>query len=389
MADLARPELARLAADLEARAAACGRSRARPARRGSAVVRRCPARARARSRRTRSRRARGAPCERRRLPSRRSIRMRNPRVPSGGLCCAKSTGAPVSVLVVALACGLRRRREVQRPVAVHLRRLEAPRRADQADVVRHERGPGRRRLLHGPGRHAPQRLPPDAVRLGGQAPGRDLRARSRRRSPRAARRSPRDGRRGRRHAHARDDLLARAGQAAAAGDGGRSRELAARSGSREGGAPCRRLPPVARRRGRRRDRIRRLERGRANGRRSPRGSSTGSRRSTSSPAARHRSPSTCRLPPRPTCRTSSGLCSRGPTRSTSWPSRSRPSCCSRTAGEDEVVPEAALRELAEAGSEPKEVRWYDAGHVPSEKMWADSRSWLSDHLGLTERLRVA
>lgn len=52
--------------------------------------------------------------------------------------------------------------------------------------------------------------------------------------------------------------------------------------------------------------------------------------------------------------------------------------------EDRVVPEAALKELAEAGSEPKEVRWYDAGHVPTSKMWADSRSWLSDHLGLTE-----
>ena len=51
--------------------------------------------------------------------------------------------------------------------------------------------------------------------------------------------------------------------------------------------------------------------------------------------------------------------------------------------QDEVVPEAALKELANAGSEPKEVRWYDAGHVPSAKMWADSRSWLSDQLGLT------
>ena len=51
--------------------------------------------------------------------------------------------------------------------------------------------------------------------------------------------------------------------------------------------------------------------------------------------------------------------------------------------DDEVVPEAALKELAEAGSEPKEVRWYDAGHVPTEKMWDDSRGWLSDHLGLT------
>jgi dienelactone hydrolase len=51
--------------------------------------------------------------------------------------------------------------------------------------------------------------------------------------------------------------------------------------------------------------------------------------------------------------------------------------------QDEVVPEAALKALAQAGSEPKEVRWYDAGHAPSEKMWADSRSWLSDHLDLT------
>jgi dienelactone hydrolase len=48
---------------------------------------------------------------------------------------------------------------------------------------------------------------------------------------------------------------------------------------------------------------------------------------------------------------------------------------------DELVPEYALRELANAGSEPKEVRWYDAGHTPTEKMWADSRAWLSDHLG--------
>ena len=52
--------------------------------------------------------------------------------------------------------------------------------------------------------------------------------------------------------------------------------------------------------------------------------------------------------------------------------------------QDKVVPEAALKELAQAGSEPKEVRWYDAGHVPTSKMWADSRSWLSDRLGLTD-----
>jgi dienelactone hydrolase len=51
--------------------------------------------------------------------------------------------------------------------------------------------------------------------------------------------------------------------------------------------------------------------------------------------------------------------------------------------EDEVVPEAALKALAQAGSEPKDVRWYDAGHVPTAEMWAYSQSWLTDHLDLT------
>jgi uncharacterized protein len=48
--------------------------------------------------------------------------------------------------------------------------------------------------------------------------------------------------------------------------------------------------------------------------------------------------------------------------------------------QDEIVPQAALKDLADAGSEPKEVRWYDAGHAPNAKMWADSRSWLADRL---------
>ncbi|HEU5066393.1 MAG TPA: acetylxylan esterase [Gaiellaceae bacterium] len=48
--------------------------------------------------------------------------------------------------------------------------------------------------------------------------------------------------------------------------------------------------------------------------------------------------------------------------------------------QDEIVPEAALRKLAGAGSEPKEVRWYESGHVPSATMWADSRNWLAERL---------
>lgn len=52
---------------------------------------------------------------------------------------------------------------------------------------------------------------------------------------------------------------------------------------------------------------------------------------------------------------------------------------------DEIVPQPALKALADAGSDPKELRWYDTGHVPSEKAWADSRNWLAGRLGLTQR----
>jgi dienelactone hydrolase len=52
--------------------------------------------------------------------------------------------------------------------------------------------------------------------------------------------------------------------------------------------------------------------------------------------------------------------------------------------QDEIVPQEALQTLAEAGSEPKQIRWYDSGHVPSPQAWADSRRWLADHLALTD-----
>jgi len=50
---------------------------------------------------------------------------------------------------------------------------------------------------------------------------------------------------------------------------------------------------------------------------------------------------------------------------------------------DEVVPRRALAGLADAGSKPKEVRWYDSRHYPSSAAWTDSLEWLSKQLGLT------
>jgi dienelactone hydrolase len=43
---------------------------------------------------------------------------------------------------------------------------------------------------------------------------------------------------------------------------------------------------------------------------------------------------------------------------------------------DEIVPKPALTALAQAASEPKQVKWYDMSHVPSERAWSDSNRWL-------------
>jgi dienelactone hydrolase len=47
---------------------------------------------------------------------------------------------------------------------------------------------------------------------------------------------------------------------------------------------------------------------------------------------------------------------------------------------DEIVPKPALTALARAGSEPKQVKWYDMSHVPSERAWEDSSRWLLGRL---------
>jgi dienelactone hydrolase len=47
---------------------------------------------------------------------------------------------------------------------------------------------------------------------------------------------------------------------------------------------------------------------------------------------------------------------------------------------DEVVPRDALETLIRAGSEPKEVKWYDAGHALNKNAQRDQLEWLSDVL---------
>jgi dienelactone hydrolase len=47
---------------------------------------------------------------------------------------------------------------------------------------------------------------------------------------------------------------------------------------------------------------------------------------------------------------------------------------------DEIVPRDALETLIRAGSEPKTVKWYDAGHELNAKAHRDQLTWLSETL---------
>ena len=47
---------------------------------------------------------------------------------------------------------------------------------------------------------------------------------------------------------------------------------------------------------------------------------------------------------------------------------------------DEVVPRDALETLIRAGSEPKQVKWYDAGHALNTRAERDQLDWLTDEL---------
>lgn len=49
---------------------------------------------------------------------------------------------------------------------------------------------------------------------------------------------------------------------------------------------------------------------------------------------------------------------------------------------DELVPPAHARAYQEAGSEPKTIRWYDAGHSLGPQAARDRRDWLAAQLGL-------
>jgi dienelactone hydrolase len=49
---------------------------------------------------------------------------------------------------------------------------------------------------------------------------------------------------------------------------------------------------------------------------------------------------------------------------------------------DEIVPRDALEALAAAGSEPKDVRWYDAGHDLSVRAFREQLDWLERRLGI-------
>jgi dienelactone hydrolase len=49
---------------------------------------------------------------------------------------------------------------------------------------------------------------------------------------------------------------------------------------------------------------------------------------------------------------------------------------------DELIPVASAEAWQRAASEPKTVKWYDAGHRLNDQAWADQRAWLAAQIGI-------
>ena len=49
---------------------------------------------------------------------------------------------------------------------------------------------------------------------------------------------------------------------------------------------------------------------------------------------------------------------------------------------DELIPRADAAELHAAAPQPKEVRWYDAGHDLTPQAGADRYAWLRQQIGI-------
>jgi hypothetical protein len=49
---------------------------------------------------------------------------------------------------------------------------------------------------------------------------------------------------------------------------------------------------------------------------------------------------------------------------------------------DELVPPADARKYQQAAHEPKDVRWYDSGHVLPSKALCDAARWLEERIGI-------
>ncbi|HEY0511547.1 MAG TPA: alpha/beta fold hydrolase [Thermoanaerobaculia bacterium] len=55
---------------------------------------------------------------------------------------------------------------------------------------------------------------------------------------------------------------------------------------------------------------------------------------------------------------------------------------------DDIVPAANGRAYQEAGSQPKTVRWYDAGHGLDDEATRDRREWLAREIGLAPEVTI-
>jgi dienelactone hydrolase len=85
----------------------------------------------------------------------------------------------------------------------------------------------------------------------------------------------------------------------------------------------------------------------------------------------------------PAARLESWLAAMEPIEPLEWIGKTEAPILFQSGRDDDLVPPADAREFHQAAHEPKDVRWYDAGHLLPDEAWCDAARWLQERIGVS------
>jgi len=85
----------------------------------------------------------------------------------------------------------------------------------------------------------------------------------------------------------------------------------------------------------------------------------------------------------PAARLESWLAAMEPIEPLKWIGKAEAPILFQSGRDDDLVPPADAKEFHRAAPEPKDVRWYDAGHLLPNEAWCDAARWLQERIAVS------